>query len=204
MELIGGMVFGIAVGWMGAWMLRQVALPASGLYPVSVLAISVMSYAGAAALHLSGFAAVYLTALWLGNAELPHRASTRSFAEGFAWLAQIGLFIMLGLLASPSTFGLEHSSAAWPSEPFSRSLPGRSAFSSAAPPLRLPWRGSFLAGAGLRGAVPIVLADPLAERVPRSGTCTTLSSCSSWPSRSSPHLHACPGVIPGRHGGARP
>ncbi len=171
MELIGGMVFGIAVGWLGAWMLRRVALPASGLYPVSVLAISVMSYAGAAALHLSGFAAVYLTALWLGNAELPHRASTRSFAEGFAWLAQIGLFIMLGLLASPSTFGLEHlvggvaigAVLTLVARPISVLVCGA--------PLRLPWREqSFLAGAGLRGAVPIVLATiPLAERVPRSG-----------------------------------
>ena len=52
-------------------------------------------------LHGSGFAAVYVTALILGNAELPHRAATRSFAEGMAWLAQIGLFVMLGLLVSP-------------------------------------------------------------------------------------------------------
>ena len=51
--------------------------------------------------HASGFAAVYVAALVLGNMELPHRAATRSFAEGVAWLAQIGLFVMLGLLLSP-------------------------------------------------------------------------------------------------------
>ena len=52
-------------------------------------------------MHASGFAAVYVAALVLGNQELPHRAATRSFAEGVAWLAQIGLFVMLGLLLSP-------------------------------------------------------------------------------------------------------
>jgi cell volume regulation protein A len=130
----------------------------------------VLSYAGAAALHLSGFAAVYVTALWLGNSDLPHRSSTRSFAEGFAWLAQIGLFIMLGLLASPRSFGLEHlvggvvvgAVLTLVARPLSVVVCGI--------PLRLPWREQgFLSVAGLRGAVPIVLASiPLAERVPRS------------------------------------
>ena len=57
-----------------------------------------LAYAGTASVHGSGFAAVYVAALILGNAELPHRAATRSFSEGVAWLAQIGLFVMLGLL----------------------------------------------------------------------------------------------------------
>jgi cell volume regulation protein A len=170
LELAGGLAVGVALGWCGAWLLRRVALPASGLYPISVMAISVMSYAGAAALHLSGFAAVYVTALWLGNSDLPHRSSTRSFAEGFAWLAQIGLFIMLGLLASPESFGVEHlvggvvigAVLTLVARPVSVVLCGI--------PLRVPWREQgFLSLAGLRGAVPIVLASiPLAERVPRS------------------------------------
>ncbi len=78
--------------------MRRVALPSSGLYPLAVLALTVLAYAGTAALHASGFAAVYTAALVLGNSELPHRAATRSFSEGVAWLAQIGLFVMLGLL----------------------------------------------------------------------------------------------------------
>ena len=57
-------------------------------------------------MHASGFAAVYVAALVLGNSELPHRAATRSFAEGVAWLAQIGLFVMLGLLLSPGRITL--------------------------------------------------------------------------------------------------
>ena len=78
--------------------MRRVALPSSGLYPLAVLSLTILAYAGTAALHASGFAAVYVAALVLGNSELPHRAATRSFAEGVAWLAQIGLFVMLGLL----------------------------------------------------------------------------------------------------------
>ena len=169
-ELLGGALIGAAVGVAGAWVLRRVALPAIGLYPISVMAMAVLSYAGAAALHTSGFAAVYITALWLGNAELPHRASTRSFAEGIAWLAQIGLFIMLGLLASPSSFGIRHvvgglvvgAVLTLIARPVSVFVCGTA--------LRVPWREqAFLAGAGLRGAVPIVLATiPLAERLPRS------------------------------------
>ncbi len=49
---------------------------------------------------------MYVAALILGNAELPHRAATRSFSEGVAWLAQIGLFVMLGLLLTPSRIDL--------------------------------------------------------------------------------------------------
>lgn len=169
-ELLAGALIGAAVGVAGAWVLRRVALPAIGLYPISVMAIAVLSYAGAAALHTSGFAAVYVTALWLGNSELPHRVSTRSFAEGMAWLAQIGLFIMLGLLASPSSFELSHlvgglivgAVLSLIARPVSVFVCGTA--------LRVPWREqAFLAGTGLRGAVPIVLATiPLAERLPRS------------------------------------
>ena len=88
-------------GFGGAWVMRRVALPSSGLYPLAVLSLTVLAYAGTATLHASGFAAVYAAALVLGNSELPHRAATRSFSEGVAWLAQIGLFVMLGLLVSP-------------------------------------------------------------------------------------------------------
>ena len=87
--------------------MRRAALPSSGLYPLAVLALCFLAYGGAAAVHASGFAAVYVAALVLGNPELPHRAATRSFAEGLAWLAQIGLFVMLGLLLSPGRIDLE-------------------------------------------------------------------------------------------------
>ena len=96
-----GVAIGLAVGFAGAWLMRRAALPSSGLYPIAVLTLTFLAYGAAAFVHASGFAAVYVAALVLGNSELPHRGATRSFAEGVAWLAQIGLFVMLGLLLSP-------------------------------------------------------------------------------------------------------
>jgi cell volume regulation protein A len=167
-ELVAGVVLGLGVGVGGAWVMRRVALPSSGLYPLAVLSLTVLAYAGTTALHASGFAAVYTAALVLGNSELPHRAATRSFSEGIAWIAQIGLFVMLGLLVSPGRISLEHVLVA--------TLAGL-LLTLVARPLsvlacsftnRLSLREQvFVSWAGLRGAVPIVLATiPLAEDVP--------------------------------------
>jgi len=166
-ELVVGVAFGVLIGFAGAWLMRRAALPASGLYPLAVLSLSVFAYAGAATLHGSGFAAVYVAALILGNSELPHRAATRSFAEGMAWLAQIGLFVMLGLLVSPGQITWEHVGLAiaaglvltFVARPLSVLV---SAIAQPMPVREL----AFISWAGLRGAVPIVLATiPLAEGV---------------------------------------
>ena len=101
LEMIGGLVIGGGLGWLGAQILRRVALPSSGLYPLAILVWTVFAYGITALVHASGFAAVYVCALVLGNLQLPHRAATRSFVEGIGWIAQIGLFVMLGLLAFP-------------------------------------------------------------------------------------------------------
>jgi cell volume regulation protein A len=157
-ELAAGGAIGLAVGWVGAWGVRRIALPSSGLYPLAVLALCVSAYGAAAVLHASGFLAVYLAALYLGNARLPHRPATRGFAEGMAWLAQIGLFVMLGLLATPSDL----SGSILPA------LGVGLVLLLLARPLAVlasvSWLGSslremgVLSWAGLRGAVPIVLA----------------------------------------------
>lgn len=166
-ELVLGAAIGLVVGYAGAWLMRRAALPTSGLYPLAVLCLALLAYAGAAALHESGFAAVYVAALVLGNAELPHRTATRSFTEGIASLAQIGLFVMLGLLLSPgrlswSTVGMAMVAGA--------------VLTFVARPLSVlacAWAGrlrasevAFLSWAGLRGAVPVVLTTiPLAAGV---------------------------------------
>jgi potassium/hydrogen antiporter len=167
-ELGAGVVAGLVVGYAGVWVLSRVALASSGLYPIAVLAFAVFSYAGAAAIHASGFAAVYVAALVLGNAELPHRLATRSFSEGVAWLAQIGLFIMLGLLASPGRIETEHVVLGLLAGGLLTFVARPLTVAVCAVPFRMPWREQgFLAWAGLRGAVPIVLATiPLAEHVP--------------------------------------
>ncbi|MER5999174.1 potassium/proton antiporter [Nonomuraea angiospora] len=171
-ELIIGAAVGLAVGPAGAYALRRVALPASGLYPLAVLSLTFVSYGGAVLIHGSGFLAVYLTALILGNSRLPHRAATRGFAEGAALLAQIGLFVMLGLLASPK----EMPSSIVPgliagtvlvllARPLSVMV--SSLLSWALRAGRVSWREqAFLSWAGLRGAIPIVLATiPWASNV---------------------------------------
>ena len=167
-ELAAGVAAGIAVGWAGAWVLRRVALAASGLYPIAVLAFAMFAYAGASAVHASGFAAVYVAALVLGNAELPHRLATRSFSEGVGWLVQIGLFVMLGLLASPARITAENVVLGLAAGALLTFVARPLSVAACAVPARLPWREQvFLAWAGLRGAVPIVLATiPLAEGVP--------------------------------------
>jgi cell volume regulation protein A len=166
-ELVGGLAVGLAVGFAGAWVMRRVALPSSGLYPLAVMALCFLSYGSAAVMHASGFAAVYVGALVLGNADLPHRAATRSFGEGLAWLAQIGLFVMLGLLLSPGRIDLDTIGYAVVAG-LVLTLVARpvSVLVSAVVQPMQPRELAFISWAGLRGAVPIVLATiPLAEGV---------------------------------------
>lgn len=171
-ELTIGVVGGLVIGLAGAWLMRRAALPASGLYPLAVLTICVFAYGSTASIHGSGFAAVFVAGLVLGNAELPHRAATRSFAEGMAWLSQIGLFVMLGLLASPgritwSTVGMAIA-AGLVLTVVARPVSVLAAAVAQPVPAR---ELGFLSWAGLRGAVPIVLATiPLSESVPGSET----------------------------------
>ncbi len=166
-ELIVGVALGIGVGYAGAAVMRRAALPSSGLYPLAVMALCFLSYGIAAAVHASGFAAVYVAALYLGNAELQHRAATRSFAEGLAWLAQIGLFVMLGLLLSPGRLDLETVVYALVAGLVLTAVARPLSVAVSAVVQPMPVRElTFVSWAGLRGAVPIVLATiPLAEGV---------------------------------------
>lgn len=102
LQLLGGAAVGLGVAWVAAQALRRVVLPAVGLYPLTTIAMALLAYGTAGLLGVSSFMAVYLAALRLGNARLPHADDTRGFAEALAWLAQIGLFVLLGLLASPA------------------------------------------------------------------------------------------------------
>ncbi len=166
-ELIGGLAIGLGVGFVGAWVMRRAALPSSGLYPLATLVWAVFAYGAAAALHTSGFAAVYVAALLLGNAQLPHRAATRSFVEGIGWIAQIGLFVMLGLQAFPEHITKDVVVKALAAGLFLTLIARPVSVFASAVWFRVPFREQFfLSWAGLRGAVPIVLATiPLAEHV---------------------------------------
>lgn len=158
LELAGGAVIGLVVGYLGGRLMRVVATTSSALFAIGVLSVAVLAYAAADSVHTSGFIACYLAALVLGNLPLPHRPSVVGFATAIGWLAQIGLFVLLGLLASPSGFGDQVVPALVVGAAVL--LLGRplSVVASCAP-FRVPWRvQAFLSWAGLRGAVPVVLA----------------------------------------------
>lgn len=166
-ELAVGAVIGVAIGWGGAKLMRRAAAGSSGLFSIGIVAVAVLAYAVAASVHASGFLATYLAALVLGNLALPHRTAIDAFATALGWLAQIGLFVLLGMLVSPSGFADQIVPA----------LVVGTVLLLLARPLSVlasvSWFGfslreqAFLSWAGLRGAVPVVLATvPVIERAP--------------------------------------
>ncbi len=166
-ELGLGAGLGLAVGWLGARGLQRAELPSSALLALGVIALTVAAYAAAASVHGSGFLAVYVAGLVLGNSQLPHRVAVRGFAEALGWLAQIGLFVLLGLLASPSRLGAQLVPALVLGLVLLLLARPLSVVVSMAA-FRMPWRHqAFLSWAGLRGAVPVVLATvPVTSGVP--------------------------------------
>jgi cell volume regulation protein A len=168
-ELLTGSAIGLAVGYLGALTLRRIALPASGLYPIATFGLAVVAFAAAGTVHASGFIAAYLAAVVLANSGLPHRSAIRSFAEGLGWLAQIGLFVLLGLLVDPSELAADVVPAIVVGLVLLLVARPLSVVASLAG-FRVPWREQvFLSWAGLRGAVPIVLATfPIVAGVPES------------------------------------
>jgi cell volume regulation protein A len=166
-ELVAGAGVGLAVGFGAAAVLRRSALPAAGLYPLAAVTCTVLAYAVGTIAHASGFLATYLAALVLGNTGLPHRRATLGFAEGLAWLAQIGLFVLLGLLVSPHRLPASLAPALVVGAGLLLVARPLSVLVSAVW-FRMPWREqAFVSWAGLRGAVPIVLATiPLTTGLP--------------------------------------
>jgi cell volume regulation protein A len=168
-QLAAGGLIGVIVGGIGVAALRRIALPAVGLYPLAAFAFGITAFAAAGATQASGFLAAYLAGILLGNAGLPHHSAMRSFAEGLGWLAQIGLFVLLGLLITPQEL---------PPYIVPALIVGVVLLTVARPlsvlaclvPFRLTWQTqAFVSWAGLRGAVPIVLATyPVVAGVPGS------------------------------------
>jgi cell volume regulation protein A len=157
-ELIGGALIGLAIGWVGGQVLKRLAGSTATIFAIGVVAVAVLAYGVAAVAHTSGFIACFLAALVLGNLDLPHRASFLGLSTALGWLAQIGLFVLLGLLASPKDFGAQIVPALVLGTVLLLVARPLSVFLSCAP-FRLPWREhAFLSWAGLRGAVPVVLA----------------------------------------------
>jgi potassium/hydrogen antiporter len=161
-----GALGGLAVGAAGVWLLRRLPLDSAGLAPVITVSVALAGAVGISALEGSGLLAAYLIGLVIGEARIPHATVVRGFLQGAAWLAQLGLFVLLGLLVTPSR--VLHGGAAPILVAVALVLVARPlAVALCTTPFRLPLREQgFLAWAGLRGGVPIVLATfPVAAGV---------------------------------------
>lgn len=158
-QLIVGGAVGVGVGYGTRWLLQRLALPAIGLYPIAAIAMLVMAFGVADLLQSSGFMAVYVAAVILGSAQnLPHRRAVIGFSDGLSWLAEIGLFVMLGLLAQPERLPGVVGIALVATVALVLVARPVSALISLAP-FRWPLREvGFVSVAGLRGAVPIIFA----------------------------------------------
>jgi cell volume regulation protein A len=169
-QLVAGAISGLVVGWLAVSAFRHLSLPAPGLFPVASIAAAALAYGGATTLHGSGFLAVYLAGLMLADAPIPARGTIGIFHEGGAWIAQISLFLILGLLVSPAR--LSDGAA----EGVVLSVVVLVARVLAAAVATLPDRFSVperlvLGWAGLRGAVPVVLATlPVTAGLAHGGT----------------------------------
>jgi cell volume regulation protein A len=98
-----GSIFGLAGGWLMVRVLNRTELEA-GLYPILLLASALALFALTTMLHGSGFLAVYIAGLFSGNAKMRGTVALRRFNSGMTWLAQIAMFLTLGLLATPAEF----------------------------------------------------------------------------------------------------
>lgn len=168
-ELGIGLAMGAAVGVAASYVLPRVRLATAGLYPVASLAVAALAFGGADALHGSGFLAVYLAGLAVGSTRIPDQETVVSFHQGLGWLAQVAMFLTLGLLVFPShlpSVALKGTVVAVVLVFVARPV----AVAVATLPFRYRARERVLLGwAGLRGAVPVVLATfPVIDHVPHS------------------------------------
>jgi len=169
-EKIGiGLVVGLALGRLAVLGLQRMHLASAGLYPVASLGVAALTYGAADSLHGSGFLAVYLAGLAIGSAPTPASSTIVTFHDGLAWIAQVAMFLTLGLLVFPGQLGsvaVEGTLLALVAAVVARPLAATAALLPFGFGLR---EGVVIGWAGLRGAVPVVLATfPVLAGVPHS------------------------------------
>jgi cell volume regulation protein A len=162
-----GTVVGVGVGWLAVRLINRINLAAPGLYPVLAAACGLSAFGLAAALSGSGFLAIYIAGIVVGNSRVVFQSGTFRFMDALAWIGQITMFVLLGLLSTPS----ELIQVAGPALLIAAILIFV-ARPVAVVPFLLPFRFSgreqlLISWVGLKGAVPIILATfPLMFGVP--------------------------------------
>ena len=169
-QLLIGTLVGLATGWAARGLLRTVRVGTVGLYPALTLSVAFLAFGGATLLGGSGFLAVYVAAVVVGNSAIPYRSGLTRIHDALSWMAQIGMFLMLGLLVYPSQL----LPVAWLGLGLGLFLafvarPVAAAVCMA--PFRYPPRQvAYVGWIGLRGAVPIILGTfPVLAGVPGAG-----------------------------------
>lgn len=167
-QMFIGTALGLAGGYAAVWVVNRIELGATGMYPVLVSASCLLTYGVAVQLGGSGFLAVYLAGVVIGNKRLMFQQGVRRFHDAMAWLAQIVMFVTLGLLCFPSRLWDVSGKAIgiclvlmFVARPLAVLL--------SALPFRFTGRElTFLSWVGLKGAVPITLATfPLMFATPQ-------------------------------------
>ena len=166
-ELVIGAAIGLAIGWASRHVLVRLRLRALGLYPVVTIGIALLSFGITTIAHGSGFLAVYVAGVAIGNGAVPYRQGVIRTHDAIAWLSQIVMFLFFGLLVFPSQL----PPIALPALGLSLVLAfiARPVITIAC---LLPFgytlrEAGYVGWIGLRGAIPIVLAIfPVLERVP--------------------------------------
>jgi cell volume regulation protein A len=157
-QMVLGLVVGFSFGYATVWVVNRINLAAVGLYPVLVSAFSLLTFGGAAWLGGSGFLAVYVAGIVIGNSQLVFKRGIFLFHDATAWLAQIVMFVVLGLLCFPSQLlavGAQGLLIAIALTFVAR--PAAVLFTLI--PFRFNWRElTLLSWVGLKGAVPVTLA----------------------------------------------
>lgn len=153
-----GAIVGLAIGGIAVWLFRRVTLMAIGLYPVFVMLFGVLSFGLAANLNGSGFLATFITGVIVGNSRFAYQRNTFVFLDGLAWLGQIAMFVILGLLVTPTELFVN-----WKEGLLIAFVLIFIARPLVVMPILLLSKFSFKASmliswVGLRGSVPIILA----------------------------------------------
>ena len=163
-----GLVAGVGGGWLLVWLTNRLTLE-RGMYPMLIVAGGLAVYSLTTVLGGSGFLAVYLAGVMIASRQPRESASILQVHNGLSWLAQIGMFLMLGLLATPSDL-LRNAPAALAIALVLMFVARPLAVWLCLLPFHFPGREQlFIAWVGLRGAVPIILAlFPLLAGIPEA------------------------------------